>query len=61
MVPEDFAAALSADPTAQTFFGQLSNGLQRYHIDNVNGAKTEETRQRRIDKAISLFRQGKQR
>ena len=31
------------------------------HIDLVNSAKTGETRQRRIDKAIDLFQGGKQR
>jgi bifunctional DNA-binding transcriptional regulator/antitoxin component of YhaV-PrlF toxin-antitoxin module len=60
-VPADLAAALSADPSAGAFFAKLSNSLQRYHVDNVNAAKTAETRQRRIDKAISLFREGKQR
>jgi hypothetical protein len=60
-VPEDFAQALAADERARTFFGQLSNSLQRYHIDNINAAKSAETRQRRIDKAIDLFRDGKQR
>lgn len=60
-VPDDLGAALSADPAAEAFFGKLSNSLQRYHVDNINGAKTAETRQRRIDKAISLFQQGKQR
>ena len=60
-VPDDLAAALSADPAAGAFFAKLPNSLQRYHVDNVNAAKTAETRQRRIDKAISLFREGKQR
>jgi Bacteriocin-protection, YdeI or OmpD-Associated/Domain of unknown function (DUF1905) len=60
-VPSDLATALSADPAAEAFFAKLSNSLQRYHVDNINGAKTAETRQRRIDKAISLFQQGKQR
>jgi hypothetical protein len=60
-VPGDLAAALSADPAAGAFFAKLSSSLQRYHVDNVNGAKTAETRQRRIDKAVSLFQQGKQR
>ena len=60
-VPGDLAAALSADPAAGEFFAKLPNSLQRYHVDNVNGAKTAETRQRRIDKAIALFQQGKQR
>jgi hypothetical protein len=60
-VPADFAAALAVDERAGAFFDKLSNSLQRYHIDNVNVAKSAATRQRRIDKAISLFRDGKQR
>jgi hypothetical protein len=60
-VPDDLAAALAAEPEAKAFFEKLSNSLQRYHVDNVNGAKTAETRQRRIDKAIALFREGKRR
>ena len=60
-VPADFAAALAADERAGAFFGKLSNSMQRYHIDNINAAKSAETRQRRIDKAIALFRANKQR
>ncbi|HWE56471.1 MAG TPA: YdeI/OmpD-associated family protein [Acidimicrobiales bacterium] len=60
-VPEDLAAALAGDPAALAFFQGLSNSVQRYHVDNINGAKTEETRRRRIDKSISLFQQGKPR
>jgi len=60
-VPDDFAAALAADPVAAAFFDKLSNSLQRYHVDNVNGAKAPETRQRRIDKAVAMFQAGKQR
>jgi len=59
--PADLAEALAAEPEAGAFFAQLSNSLQRYHVDNVNGAKTAETRQRRIEKAVALFREGKQR
>jgi Bacteriocin-protection, YdeI or OmpD-Associated/Domain of unknown function (DUF1905) len=60
-VPYDLSHALSAEPEVAAFFSKLSNSLQRYHVDNINGAKTPETRQRRIDKAVSLFRQGKPR
>jgi hypothetical protein len=60
-VPEDFAHALAADEQARTFFGKLSNSMQRYHIDNINAAKSADTRQRRIDKAVALFRDGRQR
>jgi hypothetical protein len=61
VVPEDLAAALSGEPAAEAFFAALSNSLQRYHVDNISGAKTPETRQRRIDKAVALFLEGKRR
>ena len=60
-VPADFAAALAADERARAFFERLSNSMQRYHVDNINAAKSADTRQRRIDKAIALFLDGKQR
>ena len=60
-VPPDLAAALAADESAGTFFAGLSNSLQRYHVDTVNGAKTAETRQRRIDRAVALLREGRKR
>jgi hypothetical protein len=60
-VPADFAAALAADERARAFFDKLSNSMQRYHVDNISAAKSADTRQRRIDKAIALFLDGKQR
>src|SRR5215469_424947 len=61
VIPADFAAALAADEQASAFFGKLSNSVQRYHVDNITAAKSADTRQRRIDKAIALFRAGRQR
>lgn len=60
-IPEDFATALRANTGTEEFFAALSNSLKRYHIDLITGAKTDETRQRRIDKAIGLFLEGKKR
>jgi hypothetical protein len=60
-IPPDLARAFKANKQARSFFDALSNSLQRYHVDNINGAKTDETRQRRIEKAIGLFLEGKQR
>jgi antitoxin component of MazEF toxin-antitoxin module len=60
-VPADLAAALAAESAAGAFFASLSNSLQRYHVDTVNAAKTTETRQRRIEKAVALFLEGKKR
>ncbi len=60
-VPADFSAALHAHDGAHRFFHDLPNSLQRYHVNNVNAAKTPEIRQRRIDKAVTLFLNGKRR
>ena len=61
VMPADFASALAKDKAAGAFFAKLSNSMQRYHVDNVNSAKSDETRRRRIDKAVALFREGRQR
>lgn len=60
-VPADFAAVMDESVLAREFFDGLSNGLQRYHVDTINAAKSPETRQRRIDKAVTLFLEGRQR
>jgi hypothetical protein len=60
-VPSDFAAAMDEHAPAREFFDQLSNSMQRYHVDNLNAAKSPDTRQRRIDKSVALFLAGKQR
>jgi hypothetical protein len=60
-LPSDFAAAMDEHRPAREFFDQLSNSMQRYHVDNLNAAKSPDTRQRRIDKAVALFLAGKQR
>ncbi len=60
-VPAELAAALSEQPAAQAFFDRLSNSLQRYHVDTITGTKNPETRRRRVDKALALFREGKKR
>ena len=60
-VPADFAAALAAEPAAQTFFDGISYSNKRWHVLSVDGAKTAETRQRRIDKSITMLREGRAR
>ncbi len=60
-MPDDLRAALHRHPTAAVFFAGLSNSLQRYHVDQITGAKTQETRERRITKAVELFVADKQR
>ena len=60
-VPTDFAAALDAEPAARRTFDGLSYSNQRYHVESVTGAKTPETRQRRIEKSVGILREGRQR
>jgi bacteriocin resistance YdeI/OmpD-like protein/uncharacterized protein DUF1905 len=54
-VPPDFAAALDADPAARATFDKLSFSHQRAHVDPINAAKAEETRQRRIAKSVAML------
>jgi hypothetical protein len=52
-VPADLAKALKASATAGLAFDALSPSGKKRHVLSVTGAKTEETRQRRIAKAIA--------
>lgn len=58
-VPADLATALEADPAARTFFDGLSYSNRLRHVLAIEDAKTPETRQRRIDKAVSDLREGR--
>jgi hypothetical protein len=51
-VPPDFAAALRVAPAARGAFDSLSFSNKRRHVLGIEGARTPETRQRRIDKSI---------
>ena len=57
-LPEDFAAALAADPAAQRTFDALSNSNKAGTVVDP-GAKSDETRQRRIEKSVDALREGK--
>jgi Bacteriocin-protection, YdeI or OmpD-Associated/Domain of unknown function (DUF1905) len=60
-VPADFAVALDAAPKARKTFEGLSYSNKSWHVLQVTGAKTDETRQRRIEKSIAMLRQGRAR
>jgi hypothetical protein len=60
-VPTDFAAALDAEPAARGTFDRISNSNKGWHVSQVTGAKTDETRQRRIAKSIEMLREGRAR
>ena len=60
-VPQDFVEALDAAPAARATFDQLSYSNKRWHVLQVEGAKSDETRQRRIAKAVETLAAGKPR
>jgi hypothetical protein len=58
-VPADFAAALESSPDAKRFFDSLSYSNKRRITLSIEGAKSAETRQRRIDTSIERLRDGR--
>ena len=58
-VPEALRVALQADPAAQQFFKRLSYSHQKEYTDWLASAKREETRLRRVAKAVAMLTEGK--
>jgi len=58
-VPPDLAEALDGDADAKRFFDGLSYSHKRRHVLAIEDAKTAETRQRRVAKAVSMLREGR--
>ncbi len=56
-VPSDFRDALNAEPDARQFFEGLSYSNRQRLVLSIEEAKSAETRQRRIAKAISTLRE----
>ncbi|MDB5234089.1 MAG: hypothetical protein JWR44_1082 [Hymenobacter sp.] len=57
-IPDDFAAALAQDQQAVQFFDTLSYSNLLRHVVAIEQAKTAETRQRRIAKAVAALHEG---
>jgi hypothetical protein len=51
-IPADLAKALRKDPAAHKAFDDLSYSNKKRHVLSIEGAKTPETRERRISKVI---------
>ena len=60
-VPSDFAEALESEPAAKAMFDSLSYSNRSYHVLSIEGAKTQETRRRRIEKSVATLKAGKAR
>nr|HEX2148995.1 YdeI/OmpD-associated family protein [Actinomycetota bacterium] len=58
-IPADLTEALEREPEAKEYFGTLSYSNKRRHVLAIEGAKAAETRQRRIDKSVAMFKEGK--
>lgn len=60
-VPDDLAAALSADPKAKEAFDAMAFTHRKEYARWVAEAKRDETRRRRVTQALELIRAGKTR
>ena len=60
-VPPDLASAMDAVPAARATFDSLSYSNQSWHVLQIEGAKTDETRQRRIAKSVDALAAGRPR
>jgi hypothetical protein len=58
-VPPDLAEALEQDLYAKRRFDGLSYSQKQRHVLPIEQAKTAETRQRRVDKALGMLREGR--
>src|SRR5918912_3968754 len=58
-VPPDLAAALDQDPNARRFFDGLSPSRKQWHVAAVEGARSAETRQRRVGKSGAMWRESR--
>ena len=58
-VPVDFSTALAAQPAARRSFESLSYSRKQALVLPIEQAKTPETRQRRIDKALVALKEGR--
>lgn len=57
--PDYLLAALTANPQAKEVFESKSNSFRKEYIVWITDAKTDETRQKRIDEALEWMAEGK--
>jgi hypothetical protein len=60
-VPPDLGKALDTDPQVRQFFESLSFSQKQWYVLLIDQAKKPETRERRVEKAIEMLRQGRKR
>lgn len=57
--PPDLAAALPANPAAQSYFDRLAPSHRKAYVEWIEAAKRPETRARRVASAVELLAQGR--
>jgi hypothetical protein len=61
VVPPELASALDAEPAARRTFDGLSYSNRSWHVLQVTSARTDETRDRRIEKSVAALKEGRPR
>ena len=61
VVPPELASALDAEPAARRTFDALSYSNRSWHVLQVTSARTDETRDRRIEKSVAALKEGRPR
>lgn len=57
-VPPELAQALAGEPALRAFFDGLSYTHRREYAEWIAGAKRDETRRRRVERAVEMLREG---
>jgi hypothetical protein len=60
-LPPDLAEVLGQEPNARQFFDGLSYSQKQWYVLPIEQAKTAETRERRIAKALAMLQEGRKR
>ena len=61
VVPDDMAAALAQNPAAQAVFDDFSPSHRREYVEWITDAKSEATREKRLEQAVEWIAEGKTR
>ena len=59
VIPKYISDALDFNPAAKNNFFNLAPSYRRYYIEWITSAKKEETRLRRMEKALALLQENK--
>ena len=58
-VPDDIKAAMGRNKEAQAGFAKMTPSARKEYVDWITSAKQQQTRERRIEKAIPMIAEGK--